>query len=178
MIKKRLSIIIIFIVSFLFSGCGVYEPIEIVPDHIRTIQILPFKNKTQQIRLGTDLYEEVTNEFIKEGRLTVLSTNDADSSLETSIIEYSKIPIAYDENFIAQEYKLKMILNLKFNDHINRVKLWEDVREDLSGGIETSIKYYVGQEEEFAETEEEAKQRLIQDAAKQILQRTIYGWEK
>jgi len=176
--KKIIKRIIwLFIWSGFICGCGIYEPIEVVPDHIQTFRINPVKNKTQQIGLTSDLTEEVINEIVKEGRLTVVSSPDADSSLDIIIIEYSKIPIAYDENFIAQEYKLNMIINLKFYDHIKKLKLWEDVRENLTGGIETWVKYYVGTDTEFPETEEEARQRLVQDIAKKILHRIVYGWE-
>ena len=167
-------------IAFVFVGiisCGVYQPIEVVPDHVQTIRINPVKNETQQIELSSDLTEEITNEFIREGRLTVVNRNDADSSIDVTVIEYTKIPISYDENFVAQEYKLNMILNLRFFDRVNKVKLWEDIRENLTGGIEAYVKYYAGPDPEFSETEDEARQRLIEDVAKLILQRTIYGWE-
>ncbi len=170
------TMLLLFSAGFI-SGCGVYEPIEVVPDYIRTLYIKPVKNETQQIGLSSALTQEVINEFVKEGRLTVVGSENSDSSLEATIVEYSKLPIAYNEHLIAQEYKLTMIVNLKFYDHVKKLKLWEDIRMELSGGIESNLKYYVGQEVEFAETEEEARQRLIEDIAGKILHRTVYGWE-
>jgi outer membrane lipopolysaccharide assembly protein LptE/RlpB len=163
--------------GLLLCGCGVYEPIEIVPDHIQTIRIEPFENNTQQIGLIADLTEELVNEFIKEGRLTVVSAPDADSTLKGTIVEYSKIPLSYDENFVVQEYKLTMIVNLKYYDNIQKVRLWEYTREDLLGGIEVWVKYYVGPDSAIPETEEEARDRLVEDVAEKILQRVVYGWE-
>lgn len=166
-------------VLFLFTACSVYQPIEIVPDHIRTIRIEPIKNKTQQIRLTSELSEQLIDEFTKEGRLTVLNTNNADSALEIIIIEYSKIPILYDENFVAEEFKVNMIINLKYYDLIKKVMLWEDTRVGLAGGIETWVNYNVdiGKDSGFTETEEEVRYRLVIDTAKQIMQRTVLGWE-
>jgi len=69
--KRAAENIIIAIILAGMISCGVYQPIEIVPDHVRTIRINPVKNETQQIDLSSDLTEEVTNEFIREGRLTV-----------------------------------------------------------------------------------------------------------
>ncbi len=172
-IKRKLYVVLIGLIF----GCGVYEPIELVPDYIRTLQIEPFKNETQQIGLSSDLTQEVINEFIKEGRLTVVNAENSDSVLEGTIIEYSKIPLSYDENFIAQEYQITLIVNLAYSDKIKKLKLWQDVRTGLTGGIETSVKYNVGADAAFAETEEEARQRLIEDISRKILHRTIYGWE-
>jgi len=175
--RKKIKNSIIVSILFAVSGCGVYEPIQVIPDYIRTIYIEPVKNETQQIGIGSDLTEELINEFVKEGRLTVTNSENADSVLRTTAYEYSKIPISYDENFVVEEYKLSMIINLKYFDNIKKVKLWEDIRNDLHGGIEVWVKYYVGQESGFAETEEEARQRLIEEAAEKILHRTVYGWE-
>jgi outer membrane lipopolysaccharide assembly protein LptE/RlpB len=175
--KNLLKNILLITAVMFFAGCGVYEPIEVIPDHIQTVRIQPIRNETQQIELTSDLKEEVINEFIKEGRLTVVSNEDSDSVLDITILDYSKMPIDYDENFVAQEYKLTMIINLKFYDNINQVKLWEDVRNDLTGGIEAWVTYFVGTDTEFAETEEEARTRLIQDVSKKILHRTVYGWD-
>ncbi len=161
----------------LYVGCGVYQPIEIVPDRIRTVRIKQFDNRTDQIDFSEKLTEEVTNQFIREGRLTVKNTEDADSVLEGTISEYKKIPISYDANFITEEYRLIMIVNLVFYDMQERVKLWEEKREDYSGGIETSVTYYVGDTRGITETEDEAWERLIERASEKILNRTLYGWQ-
>ncbi|MFW6172260.1 MAG: LptE family protein [Elusimicrobiota bacterium] len=173
---KKLTMFIILL-QLMIIGCGVYEPMEIVPDHIQTIRIVPFKNETQEMGLSSELTEEVINEFIKDGRLTVVNSDKADSILKGTIIEYTKIPISYDENFIATEFKLNMIINLSYYDNIEKLKLWEDKREGFDGGIENWVKYYVQQNAEFVETEEEAIQRLVEDTADKILHRTVYGWE-
>ncbi|MFH1415027.1 MAG: LptE family protein [Elusimicrobiota bacterium] len=170
-------VIVMLAAAGFFSGCGVYNPIEVVPDHIRTLNIKTFRNETQQIELTSALTEKVTDEFVREGRLTVVNTKESDSSLEGTIINYSKAPLGYDENFVAQQYMITLIVNIRFYDHINGVRLWEDIREDHTGGIETSVTYDVRPDAPFIETEEEARQRLLEDTAKKILHRTIYGWE-
>ena len=169
----------LFILTFIASGCAVvslYEAVEVVPDNIRNVYIEPVRNETQQVSLSIDLTEKIIDEFIKEGRLTVVGPEEADSTLRTTIIEYSKIPIAYDENFITEEYKLTIIVDLRYYDNIKKVKIFEEVRQDLLGGIEVWVKYYVGKDIELVETEEEARERLIEDVAKEILRRTVYGW--
>ncbi|MBN2406873.1 MAG: hypothetical protein JXJ19_04175 [Elusimicrobia bacterium] len=175
--KNYIKKYILVSLFFMIAGCSVYEPIGIVPDHIQTVRIEPFRNQTQQVRLSTDLTDLVVDKFIKEGRLSVVDTQNADSTLIGTIIEYTKMPIAYDENFVAQEYQLTMIVNLKYNDNIQKLKMWEDKKEGLSGGMEAWVKYYVGQDPVIAETEEEARQRLLEDLSTKILHRTLYGWD-
>ena len=173
--KKTLFIIITL--SSILLGCGVYEPIDIIPDHLQTVRIEPVNNETAQIGISTELTRELIDEFIKEGRFTVTSARDADSVLYTTVAEYSQIPISYDENFVVQEYKLTVIANLEFVDNIERVRLWEEQRKGFTGGIEAWVNYSVSPETGFVETEEEARQRLIRDLAQRILHRTVYGWD-
>lgn len=167
----------LFSLCIFIAGCGAYQPREIVPDQIRSIRIKQFDNKTDQMDFSEKLTEEVTTQFMREGRLTVENTENADSVLEGSIHEYKKIPISYDENFITEEYRLTMIVNLAYYDMEEEVKLWEEKREDHTGGIETSVTYYVGESQGITETEDEAWERLIERAAEKILNRTLYGWQ-
>ncbi len=162
---------------FFSAACAVYEPVEIVPDHIRTIYIEPFENDTQQLRLGAHLTRELTNDFIRDGRFSVSGRSGADSILSGTIVEYKKIPISFDENFIAEEYSLSMIVNLSFLDNIEKVTLWEEKWDELKGGLETRVRYYVGTDRAFTETEEDARERLIEEMSDAIVRRTVYGWK-
>ncbi len=154
-----------------------YEPVEIVPDHIRNVRVVPVRNQTSQIGISTDMTEQIEEEFIREGRLRVTDSRDADSALYTTVVRYNKIPVSYDENFIVEEYQLSMVVELVFVDNIKELRLWEEKRKDHRGGIEASVIYNVSHDRGYTETEEEARQRLIKEIARRILQRTIYGWE-
>jgi hypothetical protein len=178
--KFKVQFWVLSLAAVFAAGCGVYEPIGIIPDEIRDVRIEQFENKTSQTDISEDLTEEVINNFIKDGRLTVVSRSDADSRLKGAIVEYRKIPVSYDANFIVNEYRLVMVVNLWYYDLVNEVKLWEEVRRDPAsgtGGIEARVRYYVGEEMGVTETEEEARQRLIKDAADRITRRTLHGWE-
>ncbi|MEA3506014.1 MAG: LPS assembly lipoprotein LptE, partial [Elusimicrobiota bacterium] len=72
---------VLSLAALVAAGCGVYEPIGIIPDEIRNIRIEQFENKTSQTDIAEDLTEEVIDNFIKEGRLSVVSRHDADSRL-------------------------------------------------------------------------------------------------
>jgi len=160
-----------------YSGCGVYEPVEILPDHLRSLRVDPVSNETSRIGLGQDLTQQLIDDFVREGRFNVTGSENADAILFTTIAEYSRIPIAYDENFVAQEYKITMIVNLQFVDNIEKVRLFDESREGLLGGIEAWVNYNASPDMGFVETEEEAQERLIREISEQIIQRTIYGWD-
>ncbi len=159
------------------AGCGVYEPVEIIPDHLQSIRIEPVRNETSQIGISSDLTQELIDEFIREGRFTVTSSPDADAILYTTVASYSQIPLSYDENFVVQEYKIAMVANLRFIDNVEKLTLWQEKREGFSGGIEAWVNYSVSPEVGITETEEEARERLIENLAQRILQRTVYGWD-
>ncbi|NLB34749.1 MAG: LptE family protein [Elusimicrobia bacterium] len=158
-------------------GCGAYEPVEILPDHLRSLRVNSVSNETSQIGLGQDLTQQLIDDFVREGRFKVTGSDDADAILFTTIADYSKIPISYDENFVAQEYKITMVVNLQFVDNIDRVRIFDESRKGLVGGIETWVNYNASPDLGFVETEEEAKERLIREISERIIQRTIYGWD-
>ncbi|MGM0568277.1 MAG: LptE family protein [Elusimicrobiota bacterium] len=172
---KKLFFFILFTV--ITAGCAVYEPVEIVPDHIRNIYIAPFENESHQLGLSEELTSQVTNDFIRNGRFSVVSREDADSILRGSIVEYKRIPISFDENFIAEEYSLSMAVDLSFTDRIEKQVLWKEEWDELKGGIEARVRYYVGSDRAFTESEESARERLIEEMSDIIVRRTVYGWK-
>jgi len=156
------------------SGCGgesVYtaKPL-LLPTHIRSIAVRPFINNTNIPGLERKLLLRVTEEFMREGRLPVVSNeNDASGIIAGDIARYIREPLSYDANHVVEEYKLWVVIDFKFIDRVNRTQLWEEPR------LEQSYRYFV-ETRPGGRTEEEAREELWRLFASDIVKRTIEGF--
>jgi hypothetical protein len=162
------------VVGALFlSGCAgsVYEPSALVlPPHIKSIAVRRFVNKTQFYGLEEKLWLDVTNQFIQDGRIAY-ATNEsqADGVAAGEISRYILQPTAYDANLVPRQYKLTVLVDLKFIDRVTNTLLWEEPRleEDLQFSADTLP---------GGLSEEEAREQIWNAFAKDILKRTLEGF--
>ncbi|MGQ0645362.1 MAG: LPS assembly lipoprotein LptE [Elusimicrobiota bacterium] len=157
----------------LLAGCGesVYAPKpSLLPAHIRSATLRPFVNKTQYFGLEDKLLLRVSDEFLRDGRLIIVNNeSEADGVLAGEIVRYIREPIAFDSTGAEEEIKLWVIIDLKFIDRVNRILLWEEPR------LSHEYRYFV-ETRPGGETEEEARQRLWDLFARDIVRRTVEGF--
>ena len=112
------------------AGCG-YSLRGSLPEHIRTVAVPVFANKTQQPAIESFLTRAVVDAFVTSGRLKVVRPEDADSILEGEIVGYQLDSLSYDPRANVREYRLSVTLNLQFRDVKQNVMLWrqEGVQE-------------------------------------------------
>ncbi|MBI4064385.1 MAG: hypothetical protein HY401_08820 [Elusimicrobia bacterium] len=164
-----------FFASFAFlTSCAqsdvVYRPSpQILPSHIRKIAIRPFVNKTQQFALEDKLMISVTNRFLTDGTYKMTSLDDADGIVSGEIARYIHIPIAYDANLVATQYKLDVVTHIRFVDKTTNEILWEET--NLVGTIAYPTSSLPG-----GMTEEQAREIVWEQLAKDIHKRTIKGF--
>ncbi|MEW6041338.1 MAG: LPS assembly lipoprotein LptE [Elusimicrobiota bacterium] len=166
----------VFVLTFNFllliftTGCSQYKPQpQLLPQHIRKIAIRSFVNHTTQYGLEDKLTLRVRDEFIKDGRFTVVNEENAEGTVVGEITYYILQPVTYGANFEPQQYKLRVLLNLYFIDRVENVTLWQEPNFEgvqiftpstLPGGI----------------TEEQARENVWLDLSQKILTRTIEGF--
>ena len=161
---------VILFAAVLIAGCSAYQPQpQLMPQHIRKMAVRPFINHTSQYGLEDKLTLLVRDEFIKDGRFTVVNEENAEGIVVGEITYYMLQPLSYGANFEPQQYKLRVLLNLFFIDKVKNVTLWEEPNFEgvhifspstLPGGI----------------TEEQARENVWSDLAQKILTRTIDGF--
>ena len=156
---------------FLFVlGCQTYTPQpQLMPQHVRKIAIRPFVNETIQYGLEEKLTLRVVDEFVRDGRYTVVKESDADGVIVGRITHYILQPLTYGENFQPLQYKLRVLLSLYFIDKVNNVTLWEE--PNLEG-----MQIYTSATLPGGITEEEARELIWQDLSQKILTRTVEGF--
>jgi outer membrane lipopolysaccharide assembly protein LptE/RlpB len=97
------------------GGCG-YSLRGNLPEHIQTIAVPVFQNRTPVPAVENFLTSAVVNAFATNGRLRVTRLEQADSILEGDVVGYSLQSIAFDASANVRQYRLIVTLNLKFRD--------------------------------------------------------------
>ena len=151
----------------ILSGCG-YTLVGQgnLPDHIKTIAIPTFDNKTLEEGVEEIITQAVIEEFVKGGKVRLVSESNADAVLRGTIRSYKSDDVAsYDENNDVASYTLKITVDIELKDMINDEVIWQTEGlaedEDFDGGPSVNIT-----EEE--ENEEEAMYVLAEELAQRI----------
>ncbi|HEY3064398.1 MAG TPA: LptE family protein [Methylomirabilota bacterium] len=103
------------IVLVLLGGCG-YSFRGNLPDHIQTVAVPIFVNKTSEPGVENFLTSAVVEAFSTNGRLRVVRPDRADAILDGEVVGYEVQSIAFDPNANVRQYRLLVTLNLKMRD--------------------------------------------------------------
>jgi len=149
---------------------------------MRTVYIRPFVNKIDITQLGANTQEfpiyrhgmevDLTNAVINRYQFTGLlrpdSAGRADTRLEGELVEFRKDPLRYNTSQQVEEWRLNVVVNLRFYNRGETEPLWEE-------------SHFTGDTTYFAlgakaEGETAALSRAIEDLAKRIVERTVENW--
>ena len=130
------------------AGCG-YSFRGTLPEHIQTVAVPIFVNKTGEPKLGSVLTNGVLEAFSTNGRLRVVRREDADAVLEGEVIGYSVVSISYDSNANVRQYRLTVTMNLKLLDMKKSAVLFEEhsFREKADFNVQNAVSQTIAVEE-------------------------------
>jgi hypothetical protein len=115
--------------------------------------------------------DAVIDEFIADGTLDVVDEYDADSKLIGEIVSYKKEALSYDVHELVQEYNLAIVVSITFQDARSGEVIWQEK------SMYEAVSYFtVETSKGQAETEDEALERLAEELARKIVNRTMQGW--
>jgi Lipopolysaccharide-assembly len=117
--------LLLALAGFLPAGCG-YNFRGNLPDHIKTVAVPVFKNRTEVAGLETTITSAVASAFSSGGRLRVVPAEQADSVLEGEIVGYQVDGAGFDRNANVQAYHLRVVLNVAFRDVRQNKLLWQE----------------------------------------------------
>jgi outer membrane lipopolysaccharide assembly protein LptE/RlpB len=164
---SRKNLFFFSILCLILSGCG-YTLVGQgnLPDHIKTIAIPTFENKTLEEGVEEIITQAVIEEFVQGGKVRLVSEENADAVLRGTVRSYKSDDVAsYDENNDVSSYKLKIAVDIEITDMVNDKIIWQTEGltedEDFDGGPAVNIT-----EEE--ENEEEALRDLAEELAQRI----------
>jgi Lipopolysaccharide-assembly len=102
------------------SGCAHYKMGSGSEPSFETLYIEPAKNTTSLAQSQVVVSTLVRQAFIRDGRVTVVGTNqEADASLEVTLVKYSRIDAANreDDNGLARKFTLHLRASCRLRDN-------------------------------------------------------------
>jgi outer membrane lipopolysaccharide assembly protein LptE/RlpB len=135
-----------------------------LPEHLQTVKIIPFRSSVTEYGLEQELTSMVVEEMVSNGRLAVV-TEEPDAVLEGRVSSFTRTPYSYTSAEEIEEYRLDIRITLTFTDMVRS----ENILDTQSVG-EWLI--YDPDEEQYAD----ARQRLLVEAADEIVRSCLSGW--
>ncbi|GAB4029782.1 MAG: hypothetical protein Fur0012_04690 [Elusimicrobiota bacterium] len=165
---------ILLAAAVFLSACGsenvIYRPADqILPQHIKSIAVRNFSNKSQQFGLEEKLTLKIIDEFLKDGQYRIVPETEADGILSGEITHYILTPIQYDQNMVTMVYKLNVTVGARFLDRKGNFYLWQEP------ALQTT-KIYSASTLPGGLTEEQAREQIWEVLAKDIVKRTVQGF--
>jgi outer membrane lipopolysaccharide assembly protein LptE/RlpB len=135
------------------AGCG-YSFRGTLPEHIQTVAVPVFVNKTGEPAVEGLLTSAVVEAFSTNGRLRVVRREDADAVLEGEVIGYTVQSISYDSQANVRQYRLLVTMNLKLLDMKKSAVLFEEhgLREKADFQVQNTVSQTISREETAVRT--------------------------
>lgn len=149
----------------------VYTPqAQIMPQHIKKVAVRPILNRTEVFALEDKFYNELYDEFLRNGSYQIVPENDdAQGVVVTSISRYLNVPIQYDSQLIPTVYRMDIWLDVVLMDKTTNTPVW---REPALLGTQI----YAASTLPGGMTEVQARDVVFEKLSKDIVKRTVEGF--
>ena len=152
------------------AGCG-YRPVgtDALPPGIRTIAIGPIASDAFRPGLQGTLGEMLNQRLRSDGRLRVVPSTEADAILETTISGYGADGVAWDQNGVAQRFRVQVSAGFRLRARQTNQVL-------ISDGVVGEAYYTAGQGVgPTVAAEEIAARRALREVVDRVASRLIDG---
>ena len=158
---------------FLVAGCG-YELAETFLlgklRNVRTISIPPFQNHTNEPGLGRAVTKAMRGRFLRDGRLRVSDSPDADISLEGVLREYRLSPIGFTRADRVQQFRVVVRTRIRLRDKERRKLL---INQDMESYAEFEVSSSIVQSETNRSS---ATQQVAESVSKDVVSLVLEGF--
>ena len=169
------------LVCVFLSGCG-YTTRPGLASHLKTVYVKPFINKIDLTSITTgderfpiyrhQMEAEITRAVVSRYQFTGLlrpaGPDRADCRLEGELVGFRRDALRYSAGQQVEEWRLNVVVNLKFYDLQSGELLWEE--PSFTGD---TTYFATGRN---AESGSGALERAITDLARRIVERTVEDW--
>ncbi|MFO8183034.1 MAG: LptE family protein [Candidatus Aegiribacteria sp.] len=135
-----------------------------LPEHLQSVRVVPFRSRVSQYGLEQDITSRVTQKIVMDGRLSVVLESE-DSRIEGMVAAYERTPYSYTSAEVVEEYRLQIRVEVSFVDLLREM--------DIIG--EESVTTWLVYDPD-TESESEARERLLEESAEDIVRRCLSGW--
>ncbi len=174
--KKQILIAGVFAclsLGILLTNCGYKLSgfTKQIPDHIKTIIIPDFDNKTTRYQAEQYITFAVKEEFIKRSHLELVDKETrADAVLEGTISQFQVNPLSYTEDASSNVYQVTIIVNVRLIDLKSNEIIFEG--EDVTFSDSYHFDMYGGDataEEDFFSQETETLLKITREFAASLV---------
>ncbi len=153
------------------SEGAMYRPqAQIMPQHIKKVAVRPILNKTEVFALEDKFYNELYDEFLRNGTYQIVAENNgAEGVVVTTISRYLNVPIQYDSQLIPTVYRMDIWLDVVLMDKTNNTPVW---REPAFLGTQI----YAASTMPGGMTEVQARDVVFEKLSRDIVKRTVDGF--
>jgi outer membrane lipopolysaccharide assembly protein LptE/RlpB len=168
--RIKFGIILLFITILSITACG-KQPVSVLPTYIKKIAVNNFSNNTVHYGIEDKLTKKVIEEFLRDGRLEIVKTEEADALLTGVIVRYSLEPVSYDAQSVIEQYKLYIGVDVTLHDQVQGTTMWTE------NNIHEDYTYYVtAKAGQLVETENDAQEAVTDLLSRDVVKRTVVGW--
>ncbi len=169
--RNKMFAFLLLAVTLPLTACPYeYQPVtQIMPQHIKKIGLRPIKNETSFFGLEDKFTLRLQEEFTRGGQYPLVAEDIADGVLIADIKRYINEPISYDENLIAQEKKMWVLVDIQFWDKVQNTILWQE------SNLQAVNRYFI-ETRPGGITEEESRKIIWDKLSRDIFRRTIEGF--
>lgn len=153
----------------LAAGCTGYRLGTTLPAGLKSIDVPVFVNKCGEPQIENDATDAAKKEFQKEGSLSIVGADEADLTLEVTLVKYALEPLRYEKNDqkTTKEYRLKLTADMV----LTRVK---GKKVLLKTQVEGRSTFYPGGD--LASAKRLALPKAAADLAHQIVENVVESW--
>ncbi len=162
--------------TVLLGGCGyaLVGASNNLPERLHTLYVAPFVNQTARAELDQRLTEEVSQEWVRRGRLQLVSSADqADAVLSGNIVSANVAPVRFDDEGRATEYLLTVAADVQLVDTTGEkpVVLWKDARFSRNTSYEVNVSAA-----DYFDRQVEAIERVSREFARGLVVTILEGF--
>jgi outer membrane lipopolysaccharide assembly protein LptE/RlpB len=169
--RALVAIVAPVVASVLLAGCG-YSLRTSMPPGIKSIHVPVLVNKTSEPGIEDFITQALTQAVVQSGRVRIAgSAQDADATLEGSIVEYRLTSLSFDSSANVTSYRLIIGLALTFTDLKQKKILWKQDRIEERADFQVA-----GQVSQTIAREQVAVQKAAVDVARAIVSFAFEGF--
>jgi hypothetical protein len=163
------SLLALALVASSLAGCSHYSFSSAVKTHISTVAIPVLANETLEYGAEQGVTDALINEFTDDNALRVVGEEQADSIIRGAVLLYERPVVSYDAAGSPNEYKVRVVASLTYEDLTRNEIVWE-------GEVEGWALYSLDGSAGTLTTEEEARLYAFQKLAQDVLAKTVQSW--
>jgi hypothetical protein len=158
--------------ALILAACaGTLAPTRTLPTHIKRVYIPEFRNQSRQYGVQAPLTLAVNDMFMSDGRLDVVQKERADVVLEGRVKSCSNIPAASSGGDFPLVTMMAMVCVVELWDPYDTDRVAPAARYT----VQANIQYISDLRRSTMETETDARQRLCNQMALNIVQAVMTG---